>query len=109
MAINFEAANMAGYNNPRIEVFKARVNPETSALVSYPSKSGIIKCLNRGSLPVLVLTAAGTDAGYVLSLHSWSASEAGTSIIFCDASAIVGEHAVMYSPNSDTPVYQSGM
>ena len=23
MAINFEAANMAGYNNPKIEVFKA--------------------------------------------------------------------------------------
>ena len=32
MAINFEAANMAGYNNPKIEVFKAIIDFGTNAI-----------------------------------------------------------------------------
>ena len=33
MAINFEAANMAGYNNPKIEVFKATIDPGSDSPV----------------------------------------------------------------------------
>ena len=42
MAINFEAANMAGYNNPKIEVFKAAADPETNTITSAPSKPKLL-------------------------------------------------------------------
>lgn len=54
MAINFEAANMVGYNNPKIEVFKAILNYETNAITEAPSKTEIIRCLNRGSIPAIM-------------------------------------------------------
>ena len=54
MAINFEAANMAGYNNPKIEVFKAHAN-EDLVIDSAPLKSDILQCLNRGGIPFILL------------------------------------------------------
>ena len=56
MAINFEAANMAGYNNPKIEVFEA-VSNEALDIVSAPKKSEILQCLNRGGIPMILLSA----------------------------------------------------
>ena len=55
MDINFEAANMAGYNNPRIEVFKAHAN-EALEIDSAPIKSDILQCLNRGCIPMILLS-----------------------------------------------------
>ena len=55
MAINFEAANMAGYNNPKIEVFTAHAN-ENLEIDSAPIKSDILQCLNRGCIPFIQLT-----------------------------------------------------
>ena len=55
MAINFEAANMAGYNNPKIEVFKAHAN-ENLEIDSAPIKSDILQCLSRGCVPFIQLT-----------------------------------------------------
>ena len=55
MAINFEAANMAGYNNPKIEVFTAHAN-ENLEIDSAPIKSDILQCLNRGCIPFIRLT-----------------------------------------------------
>ena len=56
MAINFEAANMAGYNNPKIEVFKAHAN-ENLEIDNAPIKSEILHCLNRGCIPMILLSA----------------------------------------------------
>lgn len=39
MAFNFEAANMAGYNNPKIEMFKATIDPTTKEISDAPSKT----------------------------------------------------------------------
>ena len=55
MAINFEAANMAGYNNPKIEVFTAHAN-ENLEIDSAPIKSDILQCLNRGCIPFIQLS-----------------------------------------------------
>ena len=55
MAINFEAANMAGYNNPKIEVFKAHVN-ENMEVTYAPMKSEIYDSLNRGRIPFILLS-----------------------------------------------------
>ena len=56
MAINFEAANMAGYNNPKIEVFEAHAN-ENLGIDNAPIKSEILHCLNRGCIPMIILSA----------------------------------------------------
>ena len=57
MAINFEAANMAGYNNPKIEVFTAHAN-EDLVIDSAPLKSDILQCLNRGGIPFILLASS---------------------------------------------------
>ena len=54
MAINFEAANMAGYNNPKIEVFKAHAN-ENLEIDNAPIKSEIVNSLARGCIPFIRL------------------------------------------------------
>ena len=60
MAINFEAANMAGYNNPKIEVFKAHSN-ENMEIDNAPIKSEILQCLNRGSIPMILLSSNAAE------------------------------------------------
>ena len=68
MAINFEAANMAGYNNPQIEVFTAIYPAEGSTLIDFPSKSVILDCIKRGCVPVLMATNTNHTEIYILYL-----------------------------------------
>ena len=63
MDINFEAANMAGYNNPRVQVF-----PVTTTIVSNgirvtdaPSYSAITSIVKSGCMPVLFVTLPTGD------------------------------------------------
>ena len=63
MAINFEAANMAGYNNPKIEVFRARSSDMTT-LDEAPSITDILNCINRGTIPYILLNVA--DSYHIL-------------------------------------------
>ena len=63
MAINFEAANMAGYNNPKIEVFKAR-SGDTTTLDYAPSKTDLLNCTHRGVIPFIMLNVV--DNYYIL-------------------------------------------
>lgn len=107
MAINFEAANMAGYNNPKIEVFKAALAADGQTLAQYPNKAAIIAAINRGSLPFILLKMT-TGTGCVLPLHSWTPTPVGDHIIFCVASSIAGEYVIQYGPDSEPPVFQSG-
>lgn len=109
MAINFEAANMAGYNNPKIEVFKAALAEDGKTLAQYPAKSAIIAALNRGSLPIILMTMAGADVGYVFHLYSGVSSEEGDIIQFCVASSLLGDYAIIYPPDSGTPMFQSSV
>lgn len=101
MAINFEAANMAGYNNPKIEVFKA-VMDETG-LRDSPRKSVLINCMNRGGVPVIRMTtiADGTLGGYILYLSSWE----GSTLIFTSAgaSSVLTPVTLKYPDGSEQP------
>ena len=103
MAINFEAANMAGYNNPKIEVFRAALD-EQDKLVQYPRKTDILNCINRGSLPFILLFLANGNAFIPLPLYLIMESE-GTAIKFCSTSKAEGDYSVFYPETSDTPVY----
>ena len=80
MAINFEAANMAGYNNPKIEVFKAILGESGASLKQYPNKATILNCISRGSIPVLLLRFEA--AGFILPLSNWDTTEMGTTMVF---------------------------
>ena len=81
MAINFEAANMAGYNNPKIEVFKAVLGETGAVLTQYPNKDTILNCISRGSIPVILLRVA--TAGYILLLSDWDTSvNGGATLVF---------------------------
>ena len=102
MAINFEAANMAGYNNPKIEVFKAAANSDTNTLISAPSKSKILRCLTRGSIPAILLTFAydGGSEAHLLSFDYWIQEAGGDTISFHSASSMV----ITYNPDGEQPV-----
>ena len=101
MAINFEAANMAGYNNPKIEVFKAAANVETDTLISAPSKSEILRCLTRGSIPAILLTYTydGGAEVHLLYVDYWIQEAESDTISFRSASSLV----ITYSPNGEQP------
>ena len=65
MAINFAAANMAGYNNPKIEVFTLTLNND-GEIVEAPNQSVLSDCINRGSVPFLRITTTDHDTVYIL-------------------------------------------
>ena len=103
MAINFEAANMAGYNNPKIEVFKAVMDTMTNAITSAPSKTEIIRCLRRGSIPTIMCVSPDGSLGYLLWVYAWTTGNEGDTIMFGNIALII-----MYVANSDSPVVSTG-
>ena len=98
MAINFEAANMSGYNNPKSEVFKAVVNPDNNTIISAPSKTEIKSCLNRGSIPLILLTYPDGSTIYALRIHIVMSGAEGDTIYFSN-----GTMVLLYSPDSEQP------
>lgn len=101
MAINFEAANMAGYNNPKIEVFKATVAPDTLAVISAPSKTEVIKCVHRGSIPAILVTHPDGTAAFLLWLVMWTSGVSDDAIYFGNAGAVL-----FYPADSEQPTFQ---
>ena len=103
MAINFEAANMAGYNNPKIEVFKALVNPPDETIISAPSKTEIKSSLNRGAIPLMLLTDPNGSSVYVMWLSLVNSRVEGDTIEFSN-----GSMTVIYASNSEQPTMGAG-
>ena len=103
MAINFEAANMAGYNNPKIEVFKAIIDYTTNAIIEAPRKTEIIRCLHRGSIPAIMCPSPDGSEGNLLWVYTWTTSVEGDAIMFGNLGLIIG-----YDANSDSPVVATG-
>lgn len=105
MAINFEAANMAGYNNPKIEVFKATVDASGTKLAQYPEKADILAAINRGSIPVIIVKRPGAVGGFVLPLLNGNSYVNGDVIAFCAGVSSIGEYAILYPPDNGTPTF----
>ena len=78
MAINFEAANMAGYNNPKIEVFVITLNGDLG-IATAPSKSEVINCTRRGSIPFLYIVDPDQVTSWLLPLTSVNILSSGNS------------------------------
>ena len=64
MAINFEASNMAGYNNPKIVVLKAEVN--LSTVISAPKLDDIKNIYKSGFIPAIRVNDQGTGGSLLL-------------------------------------------
>lgn len=103
MAINFEAANMAGYNNPKIEVFKATMDPETNKITDAPSKPEITSCLRRGSIPAILQTTPDGSESILLWFNTWATAGEGDQIVFGYPPSMI-----YYLPNSDSPIAGTG-
>ena len=101
MAINFEAANMAGYNNPKIEVFKAVMDNATQIISDAPNKQEIIRCLRSGSIPALAVISPDGSEGALLWITTYIDSE-GVTIVFGEST-----YQIMYPPDSERPVLNS--
>ena len=103
MAINFEAANMAGYNNPKIEVFNAIVDFTTNAISDAPNKQEIIRCLRRGSIPALMVSSPDGSEGNLLWVYAWATDPEGDTIMFGSIAL-----TIVYDAVSDSPVVATG-
>ena len=99
MAINVEAANMAGYNNPKIEVFNAIVDFATNAITESPSKTELIRCLQRGSIPAIMCAASDGSLEYLLWVYAWGTDSGGDTIMFGNIALTIA-----YTPDSEQPV-----
>ena len=108
MAINFEAANMAGYNNPEIEIVTfllgAASNTETRA--TYETISKILK---RGAIPFLSIPDPSGAGGQVLPLSYYN-SKLGvitfsvitqTGVAESDTMSFI---SVKFTPGADAPI-----
>ena len=102
MAINFEAANMAGYNNPKIEVFKAALAEDGATLAQYPATADIMAAVNRGSIPFILLNNSVMGQQCLLTLHDIVLVEDSAAITFTAASATAGDLAISYPPEPDS-------
>ena len=98
MIINFAAANMAGYNNPVIDVFEG-VLGETG-LISAPSKSVLVNCTTRGAIPIIMLTTPDHSSWYMLHLVSYETLTDGLTAVFACADASIRLH---YTGSSEQP------
>ena len=69
MGINFAAANMAGYNNPKIEIVNVEMD-ENGAPITPITFDNISKILARGVFPILSVWAAiqGNRIRYLIPL-----------------------------------------
>ena len=103
MAINFEAANMAGYNNPKIEVFKAIIDSTTNAISGAPSRTEIMRCLQRGSIPAIMCVSPDGSMVNLLWAYTWATTGEGDTIMFGNLGLIIG-----YISGSDSPEVFTG-
>lgn len=108
MAINFAAANMAGYNNPQIEVFEVIYPPEGSTLIDFPRKSVILDCIKRGTVPVLMATNTDRTEIYILYLSTLASTAEKYLIAFSSCSKPSSADppiivTVYYELDSETP------
>lgn len=113
MAINFEAANMAGYNTPQVQVFPVTVEVAGSqgiiTVVGAPSYSTFTNIIKSGYMPtlfatlptgdkaVLPLTAINNEGIYIFSAAIKTSAAANTEMLI----------SILYGESFDAPIFYS--
>ena len=77
MAINFEAANMEGYNNPKIKIIPVTI--EADAVINPPSYTELSNICKSGEYPVIHVTDNDRGRYYILPISSYT----NENITFC--------------------------
>ena len=72
--INFSAAFMAWYNNPKIAVLTL-VTDDNHTVIDYPAYGKILRLLRSGRVPILLVTSASREDGQLLQLNAYSSSD----------------------------------
>ena len=104
MAINFEAANMAGYNNPKIEVFEVALGE--SGIERFPKKSVISDCINRGSVPFILLTSGSSRMPAYLLTFSYIDIDTNAiyfSVVDNSDATLIRVYSICYTADESTP------
>ena len=112
MAINFEAANMAGYNNPEVQVFPVTVQMGSGGVlkvVGAPSYSTITNIIKSGYMPtlfvtlptgdkaVLPLTAINHEGIYIFSAAMPTSTAANSEQLL----------SIMYGATFESPIFEA--
>ena len=112
MAINFEAANMAGYNNPKVQVFPVTVQMESNGFLkvigapSYSTSTNIIKSgymptlfatLPTGDKAVLPLTGINYEGIYIFSAAMTTSTAANSEKLL----------SIMYGETFESPIFEA--
>ena len=111
MAINFAAANMAGYNNPEVQVFPVTVQSVSNGIKVFgaPSYSTITNIIKSGYMPtlfatlptgdkaVLPLTAINHTGTYIFSAAIRTSTAANSEQLL----------SILYGENFDSPVFEA--
>ena len=104
MAINFAAANMAGYNNPHISVLTINLDNDMNVLNS-PSYHDVYSILSGGGVPIINgilrgnLSAAYLCAVYEHEIHF--STPAG--IYGPEGAGLIGRMYIKFKEGIDTP------
>ena len=108
MAINFEAANMAGYNNPEIEIVTLLTGTEGN-FTNPPTYEIISKILRRGAIPFLAMTDSQRAMYYTLPLSYYSSGLITFSCITQSSTSqgnMIAEFiSVKFTPDADSPIF----
>lgn len=112
MAINFAAANMAGYNNPEIRMILVTTDLGSGAFIDPPSYADIQNICKSGAFPVLCVTDADRSFAYILPLSSYTSDVSEGLFSFCsaikeDSSTPPSIVSVIYAKGVTYPVLES--
>ena len=95
MAINFAAANMAGYNNPQIEVVTL-VMDKKGNFIKTPTYEIISKILGRGAIPFLAVTNAPRSVCSVLPLSYYDTEQGFMQFSQCTQNAPADQNTMLF-------------
>ena len=107
MSINFAAANMAGYNNPAIEIVTL-VMDKKGNFINPPTYEIISKILGRGAIPFLAITNAPRSVCSVLPLSYYDTEHGFIQFSQCTQSTPADQDTMLFlsarfRSGSDTP------
>ena len=110
MDINFAAANMQGYNNPKIEIINVFVDAESN--ITGVTYNDIVKILSRGVFPIISLHL-DPSITYFLPLE---AIDTGTITFTCrhiyinsgTSTNLVDTYGLVFTPSNPPVFIQEG-
>ena len=98
MAINFAAANMAGYNNPTIKIISVTI--EADAVINSPSYTKLSNICKSGEYPIIHVTDNNRERCYILPISSYTNDNITFCATYCsDGTSLYSVGLIFYRDN----------